>query len=223
MPVSSGTVVAYAFLLISSVWNLFLLGNALRRLCPSGKPRVSLPALPPLSRRLPLLRMDLHVLPLWLRTLLARPSILCLSRPAACSDGAMHLPSLSRVSPTLPLCRHAVTDRFFFVLQPMTIHDWLLACDDRFARDWSVWVCTTGNCFRLSPLICIFCYTPLTPRDQLHRRCPLTYPRNHMHRLPGGGIHRSIRAWWLLTRDVLLYSHRCDSTPSFFFCRPALI
>ena len=105
----------------------------------------------------------------------------------------------------------------------MTIHNWLLACDDRFQRDWSVWVCTTGNCFRLSPLICIFCYSPLTPHDQLHRRCPLTYPKNHLHRMPGGGIHRSIRAWWLLTRDVLLYSHRCDSTPSFFFCRPAIL
>jgi len=105
----------------------------------------------------------------------------------------------------------------------MTIHDWLLACDDRFQRDWSVWVCMTGNCFRLSPLTCIFCYTPLTPHDQLLRRCPLTYPRNHVHRMPGGGIHHSIRAWWLLTRDVLLCSHCCDSNPYFFFCRPALI
>ena len=89
----------------------------------------------------------------------------------------------------------------------MTIHSRLLACDDRFQRDWSVWVCTSGNRFRLSPLVCIFCYTPLGPPDQLHRKCPKHYPQNHLHRLPGGGIYSIIRAWRVLTRDILLHQH----------------
>lgn len=171
--------------------------------------------------RLP--RMDLYVLPLGISSLLALRSTLCVSHATTPLDGSLYLSSLSWTVRSLPLFRHALTFLFCFFFTAMTIHNWLLACDDRFQRDWSVWVCTTGNCFRLSPLICIFCYSPLTPHDQLHRRCPLTYPKNHLHRMPGGGIHRSIRAWWLLTRDVLLYSHRCDSTPSFFFCRPAIL
>ena len=105
----------------------------------------------------------------------------------------------------------------------MNIHQRISTYEDPFERDWSVWVCTSGNCVRLSPLVCIFCYSFLEPNRQLHRNCPMLYSRNHLHRMPGGGIHRSVRAWWLLMKDVLLYQHKTHTTPSFFFSRPVVL
>lgn len=96
----------------------------------------------------------------------------------------------------------------------MTLHHWFFRGIAISRRQWSTWVCMAGNCFRQSPLICIFCYNAIT---EDHHLCPSSYPSNHLHRSEGVDTYTNARCYWILLKDTLLYTDQSDTAPPFFF------
>lgn len=96
----------------------------------------------------------------------------------------------------------------------MTIHHWFYRSIPRQERQWAVWVCMAGNCFRQSPLICIFCYQVMD--EDLHV-CSMLYSANHLHRSEGVDTYANIRCVWRILKETLLYTDENDTTPRFFF------